>query len=211
MEASRCPIRVALVVKRILADAISGSATGYRDLEIHTFAQSPNLDCQRVLECRPHVMVADIDAPNQSVWPLARAFHMHSPSTLLIALASQLLPENITLSRELRTESLVLKSNSLENLLNSVRMVARNQASSMEVDRPGRKLRIDEGESRFSTVQLEILRNLAAGMSVKETAAVLDLTVKSVDGHKTRIMGKLGIRDRAGLVRYAIREGLVTL
>jgi DNA-binding NarL/FixJ family response regulator len=208
-------VRVALVVKRILADAISGSAATHQDLEIHAFAQSPNLDSQRVLGCRPQVVVADIDAPNQCVWPLARAFQFQAPSTLLIVLASQLSPENIGLSRELQSESLVLKSNSLEHLLNSVRMVVRSQNAPRTPSIPvmaqeGRRFRIDAGESKFSTVQLEILRNLAAGMSVKETAAALELTVKSVDGHKTRIMGKLGIRDRAGLVRYAIREGLVS-
>ena len=55
----------------------------------------------------------------------------------------------------------------------------------------------------------EVLQLVAEGKSTKEIAAVLGLSVKTAETHRGRIMRKLDIRETAGLVRYAIRRGLV--
>ena len=56
--------------------------------------------------------------------------------------------------------------------------------------------------------QLEVLRHLARGESVKEVAKSMVLSERAIESHKYRIMQKLGIHDRVELARYAIREGL---
>lgn len=61
----------------------------------------------------------------------------------------------------------------------------------------------------LSELQLQILRLLALGDSLKMVASKTQLSRKSVDGHKYRIMKKLGLGDRVLLSRFAIREGLV--
>ena len=58
--------------------------------------------------------------------------------------------------------------------------------------------------------QQEILKLLALGDSFREVAKKLDLAPKSVEGHNTRIMRVLGIHNRAHLVRYAIRNGVIS-
>lgn len=57
--------------------------------------------------------------------------------------------------------------------------------------------------------QREVLRLVAGGKSTKEIAFALNLSVKTVETHRAQIMERLGIRDVAGLVRYALRTGLV--
>jgi DNA-binding NarL/FixJ family response regulator len=57
--------------------------------------------------------------------------------------------------------------------------------------------------------QREVLRFVAGGKSTKEIAFLLNLSVKTVETHRAQIMDRLGIRDVAGLVRYALRTGLV--
>ena len=57
--------------------------------------------------------------------------------------------------------------------------------------------------------QREVLRLVAEGDSTKQIAAKLGLSAKTVEAHRSAIMGRLGIRDLAGLVRFAVREGLV--
>ncbi|MBC5768045.1 response regulator [Ramlibacter albus] len=57
--------------------------------------------------------------------------------------------------------------------------------------------------------QTQILRMIALGRSSKEIARELDLSIKTVETHRTQIMDRLEIRDLAGLVRYAVRSGLV--
>jgi DNA-binding NarL/FixJ family response regulator len=57
--------------------------------------------------------------------------------------------------------------------------------------------------------QREVLGLVAAGKSTKQVAARLGLSTKTVEAHRGAIMERLGIRDLAGLVRFAMREGLV--
>jgi DNA-binding NarL/FixJ family response regulator len=57
--------------------------------------------------------------------------------------------------------------------------------------------------------QREVLRLVAGGKSTKEIAFFLNLSVKTVETHRAQIMERLGIRDVPGLVRYALRTGLV--
>lgn len=57
--------------------------------------------------------------------------------------------------------------------------------------------------------QLQVLHDLALGHSVKKIAQKMQLTSKSVESHKYRIMKKLKISNRVGLCRYAIRKGIV--
>ena len=57
--------------------------------------------------------------------------------------------------------------------------------------------------------QREVLKLVAGGKSTKEIAFLLNLSVKTVETHRAQIMERLGIRDVAGLVRYALRTGLI--
>jgi len=56
-----------------------------------------------------------------------------------------------------------------------------------------------------------VLQLIAEGHSTKEIARRLDLSVKTVETHRTQLMKQLDIHEVAGLVRYAIREGLVSV
>jgi DNA-binding NarL/FixJ family response regulator len=57
--------------------------------------------------------------------------------------------------------------------------------------------------------ELEVLKLIAEGHTSKEIAASLVLSVKTVERHRANILGKLGMRDRVDLTRYAIRRGLI--
>ena len=73
---------------------------------------------------------------------------------------------------------------------------------------------VPTSHSRGSTLsprELEVLRYLAQGMAVKEVARVMHLSPKTVDNHKSNIMGKLDIHDRVALARFAFREGIAAV
>ncbi len=57
--------------------------------------------------------------------------------------------------------------------------------------------------------ELQVLQLLAEGKSIKESAHLLGISVKTVESHRHRIMDKLAIHDTPGLVRYAIRRGVI--
>src|ERR1039458_1283579 len=59
--------------------------------------------------------------------------------------------------------------------------------------------------------ELEILKFLAEGNSVKEIACTLDLSVKTIEAHKFNLMRKLDIHNKAQLVQYAIQKKIIRL
>ncbi len=74
------------------------------------------------------------------------------------------------------------------------------------------RLRSDEpAEDALTPRQREVLQLIAEGHSTKEIARRLDLSVKTVETHRTQLMRQLDIHEVAGLVRYAIRSGLVSV
>ena len=63
----------------------------------------------------------------------------------------------------------------------------------------------------LSSRQREILQAIAEGLSTKEIADMLSISPKTVETHRSQLMQKLDIRDVPGLVRYAIRHGLISV
>jgi len=61
----------------------------------------------------------------------------------------------------------------------------------------------------LSPREREVLQLVAEGKTTKETARLLGVSVKTAENHRTRIMAKLDIHETAGLVRYAIRQGII--
>ena len=66
-------------------------------------------------------------------------------------------------------------------------------------------------EEKLTARQREILSLIAEGKSTKQVALQLNISVKTVESHRTQIMQRLNIHDVAGLVRYAIKTGLVKI
>jgi len=64
---------------------------------------------------------------------------------------------------------------------------------------------------RLTKRQLQVLQLIADGHSTKEIAAILEISVKTIETHRKQIMDKLEIRTTAGLTKYCIREGLTSL
>jgi two-component system response regulator NreC len=63
----------------------------------------------------------------------------------------------------------------------------------------------------LSSRERQVLQLLAEGKKTREVAALLGLNVKTAESHRTRIMKKLELKETAGLVRYALREGVTQL
>ena len=62
---------------------------------------------------------------------------------------------------------------------------------------------------RLSPRETEVFSMLLAGKRLKEIAAELDISVKTVTTHRSRLMRKLNVEDNLGLYRYGIRNGLI--
>ncbi len=61
----------------------------------------------------------------------------------------------------------------------------------------------------LSPREWDVLRLVAEGKTTKQAAAILCVSVRTIDAHRASIMRTLGIHGTPGLVRYAIRQGLI--
>jgi DNA-binding NarL/FixJ family response regulator len=111
----------------------------------------------------------------------------------------------------------VLKSVADEDLVSACRAALRGEAfvypGAMSALVRDYLDRLERGERVPTTVlterENEVLKLIAEGMSSKEIARALTISVKTVERHRANILAKLGMRDRTQLTRYAIRAGLV--
>lgn len=69
--------------------------------------------------------------------------------------------------------------------------------------------RLGPANEPLTTRQREILQLIAEGKSTKDIAVTLDLSIKTIETHRKELMERLGIHDVPGLVRYAIRTGII--
>jgi DNA-binding NarL/FixJ family response regulator len=75
------------------------------------------------------------------------------------------------------------------------------------------KERPEQRRSELSTLtprQREVLHLLTKGHSAKEIASILNISARTVEFHKYRMLNELGLKSSAELIRYAIKEGIAT-
>lgn len=109
----------------------------------------------------------------------------------------------------------VAKGDSTSDLLAAIEGVASGQVY-VSPSASGRLVEIALGRhlsetshNDLSAREREVLQLIAEGLSSKEIAVALHLSVRTVDSHRANLMEKLGIHKVSGLVRYAIREGIL--
>jgi DNA-binding NarL/FixJ family response regulator len=172
-----------------------------------------------VLKHRADVLVLDIDMPGRDVFDAAAVVRASSPATALLFLSSHYHDRYIQRAIELGARGYILKTRPPEEIVDAIRSVAQGGTSfSQEVmDRliiePKGVRLADASSTRLSQLsdrELEVLRYIASGLSKKEIAERMHLSVKTVQNHADRMMQKIDIHDRVELARFAIREGLVT-
>lgn len=67
------------------------------------------------------------------------------------------------------------------------------------------------GHQRLSPREREVMDMILGGRRLKEIAAQLDISVKTVTTHRSRLLRKLGLEDNLGLYRYGVRHGLISV
>jgi DNA-binding NarL/FixJ family response regulator len=92
-----------------------------------------------------------------------------------------------------------------------VENVVRHDAAGQAGEAVHRALEVRQPLSRLSPRQIEVLRLITEGLTSREIASRLNLSEKTVETHRSAVAQRLGIRDVAGLVRYAARVGLTSL
>lgn len=161
----------------------------------------------------PEVAVLDLAMPGLNGIDTAREIMRISPGTKTIILTQHTEEPYILEALRAGVHGYVLKSQAVSDMIQAIRDVHRGRlylspAISNVVVGAYRE-RGELPRDPLTPREREVLQLIAEGKSTKQVAEALGITVKTAESHRSRIMFKLEIHEKAGLVRYAIKRGLI--
>ena len=168
----------------------------------------------QVTGLHPDVAVVDIGMPLLNGVDAVHQILRAAPSTRIVALTMHAEDSYVLSALRAGVRGYVLKTQAGSDLIEAILQVSRGMTylspsiSTVVVDACLGK-RPEALSDRLSQREREVLQLVAEGKTTKEIAQILGVGVKTADSHRTAVMRKLDIHQTAGLVRYAIREGLI--
>jgi DNA-binding NarL/FixJ family response regulator len=167
------------------------------------------------LQHRPDVALLDITMPGINGLQAAERILAQLPATRVVMLSMHSGEEYVNRALALGVAGYLVKDAATRELRAALEAVAAGETYlSPRITSQLLAARPRPGEaaqkSALTTRQLEVLRLLALGRSVKEIAHDLQLSAKTVETYRAQIMTRLDLHDLASLVRYAIRTGLIS-
>ena len=166
-----------------------------------------------VKELTPDVAIFDIAMPSLNGIDAAREVSRISRGTRTIILT--MFNEDHRLVEALRAgvSAYLIKTRAAEDLERAIREVCRggvylSRGLSQDIVEAYLS-RKPLGTAELSPRERQVLQLVAEGKTTKEVAVALGVSVKTAESHRTRVMSKLDIHETAGLVRYAIRNGII--
>jgi DNA-binding NarL/FixJ family response regulator len=171
-----------------------------------------------VAEHHPQVVLMDIAMPNLNGLEATRRMSTEFPEVPVIILSIYSDEEHVYQALRAGAAGYLLKGAAIEELELAIRAVAHGETYlSPPISRPVimeyvRRTNAGQGlTERLSPRQSEILKLVAEGKSMKQIALGLGISVKTVEAHRTALMARIDVHDIAGLVRFAVKHGLIDL
>ena len=169
----------------------------------------------RLLRAAPaDVVLLDVSMPGATFVETLRELREKHPSVKVLVLSAH--PEDQWAMRALRAGAAgyLTKDHSPEQLVQAVRKVARGGKYVSESMAEKLAGMLDDGTARapherLSDREFEVLRALGSGLMVKEVAAQLRLSAKTVSTYRARVLEKMGLESKADLVRYVTNHQLL--
>jgi DNA-binding NarL/FixJ family response regulator len=165
-------------------------------------------------QLHPDVAVLDIMMPILNGIDAARQIAETCPETQVVLLTALEQERLVTEAVHAGVRGFVLKTQAGEDLVQAIEQVSRGGfyvgAGVSQAVVEACRAAAAEDRARLTSRERQVVQLVAEGKSTKQIAALLAITLKTAEFHRARVMKKLDVHDVAGLVRYAIREGLFT-
>ncbi|WP_213807498.1 response regulator transcription factor [Granulicella sp. dw_53] len=170
-------------------------------------------------ELKPDLAILDFSMPHLNGPQVATELSSVSPQTQIIILTMHDSEQIVRAVLESGAKGFVLKSDADQDLLSAVEAVSQGRhfftscVGELLLQKfLGKKLSPDTAEKPLITVrELEVIELLASGLTNREIAARLNISVRTAESHRTNINRKLNFNSMADLMRYAIRCGIVAI
>jgi len=190
------------------------------DIQVIAEAENGRETVEIAAKLSPDVLVMDIAMPLLNGLEATRQILKSSPKTKILILTAHGDDAYVTQAMSLGARGFLVKQTAAHVLPEAIRQVHRgsvffspaisqrliqNQQNSQQSGKPKTAVAIVKLTSR----ETEILQLVAEGLANKQSAAELNISIKTVEKHRQSLMQKLNIHDTAGLTRYAISVGII--
>jgi two-component system response regulator NreC len=210
-----------LSIRILIVDDHAVVRTGLRrvldaEADLETVAEAPDADRAvfEAIEHQPDVVLLDVTMPGKSGIEGLPALLQAVPSVKVLMLSMQDDPRYVREAFEAGASGYVLKEAADSDVVGAVRAVAVGEQY-VHPTLGARMIEADAEERRraesdpLSDREREVLRLLALGHTNQEIAELLFISVRTAETHRAHIVQKLGVANRAELVRYALAEGML--
>ena len=171
---------------------------------------------EKALQTRPDVVSADLSMPRLNGLEVVRRLREALPQTKVLVLTMHGEHEYVLQAVRAGASGYLVKDSASSELLAALRSLHAGrghfgpQAAKTLADqlhRPERPL--DDPYGRLTEREREVFHLIAEGMTTKDIAQRLGISTKTAENHRGHVLDKLGVRNTAELVRYALRKGLI--
>jgi len=204
---------------QLMQDGLRGLIERNAELRVVAQAKSGIEAVSMALERRPDVAILDVTMPGLNGFDATRRIVAELPGTKVIILSMHSDPRFVREALKAGAKGYILKEDTFVELSEAIRAVCAGQIvlssvlNTQMLEELTDRLRTgpeDEGQV-LSPREREVLQSIAEGLSTKEIAALLSVSLKTVETHRAHMMEKLGLHSVAELTKYAIRAGLTSV
>jgi two-component system, NarL family, response regulator NreC len=190
------------------------------DLRVLAEASDATQAVEQVRQLKPDVVLMDIGGPGMSSFEAARQIDKDAPGTRVIFLTRHEDEDYLLQCLDAGAYGYIVKDAPAAKIVSAVRDVHEGrrylspQVLGKLVDDFRSRAQGHRGQPRGATLtprEREVVKMIAEGNSVKEIAAQLGLSIKTIEAHKFNLMRKLDIHNKAQLVTYAIQKKIVKM
>lgn len=202
---------------KIMREGLCSLIERESDMEVVAEAEDGQEAVKLTGELKPDVVVMDLAMPNMSGIEAMRIIRDKYGDVKIIVLSMYSDKRFVSRALEVGAHGYMVKDCAAEELIRAIRSVVANHIylsppvsrsivegylNHLSITNPGYK-------SILAPRECEILRFIAEGKNTKDIASILNLSIKTIETYRQRMMNKLNIDSIAGLTKYAISEGLV--
>jgi DNA-binding NarL/FixJ family response regulator len=195
-------------LQRLLCDEPDIEVVGSTGDPKETFVLTQNL--------HPDLVLLDIELPGIDGIQLTRELHKQFPKLKIAILSVHTEPERIKSALQAGVVGYLSKSNAYSELLKAIQVIVSGQIylcsdATTVMTQEYRSLSNPDASNELKERERIILKLIAEGHSTKEIAATLQISTKTVEAQRSRIMQKTKATSIAALTKYALRHGLTSL
>lgn len=201
---------------RIMLDGLRALLSVHHDIEIVGEATEGKEAVQKAQELTPEVIIMDIMLPGMDGLEATRLIKKKNPEIKILVVTQHDNREYVLSAIKAGADGYLPKLALSSELLSAIHALHKGESflypsAAEALMKSYQQKDIVEAYELLTTTEKEILRLIAEGYTNREIAETLKISLNTVLSSRAKVMGKLGLRNRTELIKYAMRKGLVSI